>query len=242
MPAIRRRGSGFPLVCFPPAGAGAGFFRDWHESLPGFQVVPVQLPGREERFSDSLVSDAREIAEKVAATIEAEGWSRIALLGYSYGALLAFETARVLNDTGATPVTVLVACARTAPQSTPYETVADWPDTQLMDYVRDLGGLPPEIEAEPAFLDLLLPVMRADFRANDRYAADPACRIEAPIVTIAGSDDPATAGENEKAWSRRTRAGHQFLKVNGGHFFVLENPVSAFEAIRRAASSRDLVS
>ena len=188
------------------------------------------------------MANAREIAEAVAAAIELEGWSRVVLLGYSYGALLAFETARVLDDTGATPVTVLVTCARAAPQSTPSETVADWSDKKLMDYVRDLGGLPPEIEAEPAFLDLLLPVMRADFRANDLYAADPGSRIGIPIVTIAGSDDPATTDGHTGAWSERTRARHQIFNVKGGHFFVLENPASTFQAIRHAASSRDLVS
>ena len=242
LPATQRRGTGIPLVCFPPAGAGAGFFRDWHESLPGFQINPVQIPGREERFSDLPISNAKDIAASVATAIGRQGWPRISLLGYSYGALLAFETACLLEKTERTRVMTLIACARAAPQTTPRESVADWSDGKFLDYVRDLGGLPPEIEAEPAFLEMLLPVMRADFRANDHYAADPSQKLKAPIITVAGSDDLGTANENEHAWGTRTRADHQLLKVDGGHFFVLENPTSTFEAIRQAASSRDQVS
>jgi surfactin synthase thioesterase subunit len=37
------------LLCFPYAGAGAGFFRPWRgqDRKKAVDVVPAQLPGRE---------------------------------------------------------------------------------------------------------------------------------------------------------------------------------------------------
>ena len=104
LPVQRRAGAGTGpgtvLICFPPAGAGAGFFREWAGSLPGIRIVPVQLPGREERFGETPEEDAAAIARNIATAIAAEGWDRPVLLGYSYGALLAFETALRLEAHG----------------------------------------------------------------------------------------------------------------------------------------------
>lgn len=230
------------MICFPPAGAGAGFFRDWHDSLPRTRIVPVQLPGREERFSEPPMADAKEIATEVAAAIMAEQWPEVVLLGYSYGSVLAFETARQLEAEGMTRVSAVLACARAAPGDVARETTADWPDADLLAYVRGLGGLPPEVDAEPAFLDLLVPIFRADFRANDLYEVNPSSKINAPIVTIAGISDPAMDNGRGEAWGKLTRTCHQLVNVEGGHFFVLDNPESSFDAIQRAAAQGGLVS
>lgn len=196
----------------------------------------MQLPGREERFGEPPREDAAAIATDIAAAIEAEGWEAVTLLGYSYGALLAFETACALEASARCRVSGLVACARAAPQTAPLETVADGPDADLLAHVRRLGGLPPEIDAAPEFLELLLPVLRADFRANDRYAAAPDRRIAAPIATVAGTDDPATAAGRDRAWADRTHGPHRLFRVAGGHFFV-NGPTGAtagFQAIAAA--------
>ena len=234
LPPARRAGSGTPAVCFPPAGAGAGFFRDWGTHLPSARLIPVQLPGREERFNDRPMTDAVAIAGAVAEAIEAEAWDSVVLLGYSFGALLAFETALALEAGSRCAVTSVIACARAAPQTEALETVADWPDDAFLTYVRDLGGLPPEVEAVPEFVDLLLPILRADFRANDGYSGVSARRIAAPITTIAGSSDPATADGRDRAWAERTSGGHTLRLIDGGHFFIIDNREAAFGAIAEA--------
>ena len=133
-------------ACFPPAGRGAGFFRDWAPALPHHHIVPVQLPGREKRFSETPPVDAHQAAEQVANALMAEGWQDIVLLGYSYGALLAFEVAHCLEQRGRMP-RHLIACARTAPQTTPRPSGARLPNRELMAYVQGIGGLPEEMAA-----------------------------------------------------------------------------------------------
>lgn len=242
LPTARRRGDGDIVICFPPAGAGAGFYRDWHLELPEIKLVPVQLPGREERFSEPAETNAHEIAVAVAHEIKEEAWENVTLLGYSYGALLAFETAKELEKMGCLPqVSLVLAIARAAPQLAPKQTVADLADDELLTYVRNLGGIPAEIETELAFLDMLLPILRADFRANDLYFASSDVTVSSPISTIIGDNDPSTEGKSAADWAHRTRTKHRLTKVAGGHFFVTENPATAFDSIRRELQLHETV-
>lgn len=240
LPAQRRAGAGSGpgrvLICFPPAGAGAGFFREWAGSLPGVRIVPVQLPGREERFDEALEENATAMAGSIADAIVAESWDRPVLLGYSYGALLAFETALQLEARGV-DIAAVITMARAAPQTAPQPTVADMDDDAFLDYVRRLGGLPPEVDEVPEFVELMLPVMRADFRANDRYARAESERLRCPILTISGMADAATADGRDAAWAGRTMSDHELVRVDGGHFFINEDPGAAFHQIRNVISS-----
>ena len=233
LPEFRRSGSGSAVLCFPPAGAGAGFYRDWPAQLPMVRLVPVQLPGREERFSEPALSDALELAAAIADAVEAEGWQSVVLLGYSFGCLLAFETARRLEAQGSCRVLGLLACARGAPQTVPIASVADKTDADVMAHVRALGGLPPEIDATPEFAELLIPALRADFRANDRYAAPADRRIAAPITVLAGQSDAATSDGRAAAWEKRTTGDFRLVEIPGGHFFVRETPTVCFETVAR---------
>ncbi|WP_169721219.1 thioesterase II family protein [Nisaea denitrificans] len=240
LPVQRRAGAGTGpgsvLICFPPAGAGAGFFREWAGSLPGIRIVPVQLPGREERFGEAPEEDAVALARNIADAIASEGWDRPVLLGYSYGALLAFETAMQLEAEDI-DIACLIAMARAAPQTTPQPTVADMDDDAFLDYVRRLGGLPQEVDEVPEFAELMLPVMRADFRANDLYARAESERLRCPIHTIAGTADAATADGRDAAWAERTKSDYGLARIDGGHFFINENPSAAFHQIRDMISS-----
>ncbi|WP_420402300.1 thioesterase II family protein [Nisaea sp.] len=234
LPVQRRAGPGADtapvLICFPPAGAGAGFFRDWPDGLPDIRIVPVQLPGREERFSETAEVDVFAIASEVSEAIAREGWDRPILLGYSYGALLAFETALLLERSGH-EIAGVITLARAAPQTEPQRSVADLHDGAFLDYVRSLGGLPPEFDDMPELADLLLPTMRTDFRANDGYARAANARLRCPIVTISGTADQATAGDRDAAWAARSEADHRLIRIEGGHFFIHESPGTAFTRI-----------
>ncbi|MEJ2610994.1 MAG: thioesterase domain-containing protein [Candidatus Thiodiazotropha sp.] len=228
------------LICFPPAGTGIGFFRNWHTLLPHQEIVPVQLPGRDGRFTDPPIDNAHAIAKQVADAILAEKWESPLLLGYSFGALLAFETTRILEEKGIQPQHLIV-CARSAPQTSPRQSLADLPEETLLDYVRKLGGLPKEIEMTPEFIDIFLPIMRSDFRANEDFACSEEVRINAPITVFNGRHDQIISNGNTPDWDRRTRNHCQQIEIDGGHFFIHDQPNSFFEQLSkvvRNASSR----
>ena len=59
------------LVCLPFAGGGAGFYRAWKDLPDGCPaIVPIQMPGREELFSDPPYGDAVTAARELAPSID----------------------------------------------------------------------------------------------------------------------------------------------------------------------------
>ena len=106
--------TGHRIYCFSHAGGGAAAFRPWVGLCPGnLQVLPVALPGREDRIRapqhfvmESLIE---ELEETLVPTIEGP----FAFLGHSMGALVAFELTRSLMRMGKSlPRTLFVSAAR----------------------------------------------------------------------------------------------------------------------------------
>jgi medium-chain acyl-[acyl-carrier-protein] hydrolase len=79
------------LFCFPFAGAGASIFRGWPE-LAGAAVrpIPVQLPGRENRWQEPPYKDLMALVATLAIVLRPALRPPFALFGHSMGAFIAF--------------------------------------------------------------------------------------------------------------------------------------------------------
>ncbi|WP_431906344.1 thioesterase II family protein, partial [Micromonospora carbonacea] len=85
------------LFCLPYAGAGASAFRHWQGAFGAdVEVLPVQLPGRENRISE----DPRFTVADVAAAIAGRADRPYAIYGHSMGGRVGFEVVRALARTG----------------------------------------------------------------------------------------------------------------------------------------------
>ncbi|HEY4129001.1 MAG TPA: alpha/beta fold hydrolase, partial [Gemmatimonadaceae bacterium] len=97
---VRGRARGTPrmrLICFPSAGAGASVFGRWAEHLPpDVDLWTLQLPGREARRNEALLSDIHDIADRLAPLVEPLLDVPFAFFGHSMGALIAYELTRRL--------------------------------------------------------------------------------------------------------------------------------------------------
>ena len=57
---------GYKLICLPYAGGGASTFVKWQAAFGSrLEVLPVQLPGRENRVAEPLIHDFQEAVEQV---------------------------------------------------------------------------------------------------------------------------------------------------------------------------------
>jgi pyochelin biosynthesis protein PchC len=101
-----RDGASLRLVCFPPAGAAASFYRGWAERLPhSVELVAVCYPGRETRIGEPAWEDMHALAEAVTTEFSTLPPMDTALFGHSMGASLAFEIARRLEERGVVQLT-----------------------------------------------------------------------------------------------------------------------------------------
>nr|WP_245652887.1 alpha/beta fold hydrolase [Herbidospora sakaeratensis] len=204
------------LFCFPYAGGGAAVFRRWPAALPGVEVYAIRLPGRENRFCEPLLTSHDGLPERLADALRPLLDRPYALFGHSLGALLAYETARLLR-----PAHLFVGGSRAPhlPRPATAPDVAGLDDAAFTAMVREMGGTPPEFFGSAELAELLLPVLRADFGLAEAYRHRPGPPLEAPITALRGADEDVTPAM-ARAWAPHTAAGFALHEFPGGHFFL----------------------
>lgn len=220
------------LFCLPYAGAGASAFRRWQEGIgPDVEVLPVQLPGRENRISE----DPRFTVADVAAAIASRADRPYAIYGHSMGGRVGFEVVRELRRTGRPlPLRLYVGGAR-APHVTAaslFDGLSRVDDEELLRRLGEGGGLPAELLDHPELVELLLPLLRADFGRVDGYRYRPGEPLPLPVVAFSGARDRAVTRAHSAAWAEHTTAGFTLREIDGGHFFLHDQLPELLAAIR----------
>ena len=209
------------LFCLPYAGGSAASYRDWHALAPdGIQVCPVELPGRGGRFGEPTLTRLRPLVDALAGALAPYLDRPFAVFGHSMGGLLAFELARTLRRRGLplpAHLFVSAAAAPDLPRSRP--PVHHATDAEVMDELRLLGGTPPELLDDKEVMELMLPVIRADFSVLETYEYRPGPPLPVPLTVFGGADDPLVPVRSLDGWRRQSAAARLHV-LPGGHFFV----------------------
>ncbi|MFD8478596.1 thioesterase II family protein [Kitasatospora sp. NPDC059673] len=224
-PWIRRAARPAPsvrLICLPYAGGGASVYRDWPELLPpSVEVLAVQLPGREDRSAEDPPAGLNPLVRAAAIALRPFCTDEFVLYGHCAGGLLAYELARELGQRHGIRPRRVIAAAQPAPQSPPpARPLHTLPDAELLDTVRERGGLPDAVLANPAMVEFLLPLLRADFALWEQYRHRPGDPLPCPVTTLRGTEDTVVDRADLAGWESCTTAGHSHHEVDGGHYFV----------------------
>ena len=211
------------LYCFPYAGGGASVFREWPALLPDrVELQALTLPGRGALSDERPVSDLRLLSRQIATLVTLQTDVPFAFFGHSMGAMLAFETARELRRRGAKlPVHLFLSACHAAHRFGEGRiTVEDMNDEEFIRHLSRLAGTPATILDDQRLMETLLPMLKADFMALDRwrYVADRPLQI--PITAIHGREDTEVQADGVCDWQRHTNTKFNFTTVAGNHFFI----------------------
>ncbi|GAA5039864.1 surfactin synthase thioesterase subunit [Thermocatellispora tengchongensis] len=223
-----------PVLCLPFAGAGASFFHPWCRlGVPGVEVVPVQLPGRERRLAEPPYRDVHEAADGLLPGVLASvsGAEKVALFGHSLGAVLAYELARRLSAEGAVPVARLFVSGSPGPWTQRERRATGLDDDAFLARVKEFAGYRHEAFDEPEMRELLLPTLRADVEMHENYRPVSREPIAVPVTAIRGGDDTLVTAGDVAQWREATRLDFATAELPGGHMYLTDGARPLLELI-----------
>ncbi|WP_148709709.1 thioesterase II family protein, partial [Pseudomonas syringae group genomosp. 3] len=179
------------LFCLPFSGASAMFYSPWRRKLPEWlNVRPLELPGRGMRMDEALQTDIVQLANRLADEISADLNTPYALFGHSLGGLLAFELAHALRERGLPEPLALFASATAGPvRRDVSEYALAKTDEQLIDRLRTLKGTSENVIANDELMQLMLPILRADFLLCGSFVYGKREPLNLPIHVFGGKQD-----------------------------------------------------
>ncbi|MGW2425339.1 thioesterase II family protein [Streptomyces sp. NPDC001709] len=210
-------------MCLPHAGGSASFYFPLSRAVtPEVDVLAVQYPGRQDRRHEPAFAGLPELADQIFEVIRHLDDRPLALFGHSMGAVLAYEVALRMQDAGLAAPVRLFASGRRAPSRDRYERLHLGSDEELLTEVRKLGGPHAALLSDPEMLEVVMPVIRGDYRAVENYRCAPGRTLSCPVTVLTGDSDPRVSIDEAAAWEEHTTGPTELQVFPGGHFFLVD--------------------
>lgn len=208
------------LMCFPHAGGAASFYFPMSAALaPAVRVLSVQYPGRQDRHAEPPFDDIHLLADEIFRAFRPLAGRRWVFFGHSMGATVAYELARRLDDVG-TPPEVLLVSGRRAPSCPRTEQIHQLDDDAVVAELRALAGTDPRVLGNPELRELVLPLVRTDYRAIETYRPRLHQPLPCSITALIGDSDPLVTRGEAEAWREYTTGRFELRSFPGGHFYL----------------------
>jgi len=217
-----REGGRVRLFCFGYAGGGASIFRPWASRFsPSVEMISVQLPGREERFRERAHRRMGPLIDQLAIEIGAKLTRPFAFFGYSMGALVAYEFARRLEETGRVGPALVAVGAHRAPRLPRVEPpLHALSSAEFWSHLNRYGGVDSQVMGDERLREVFEPTLRADFEVVETYRHRPGPSLRCPVLAFAGRADAFAAPDAMRPWGEVSSGGFELVVFDGGHFFL----------------------
>ncbi|MEM6613641.1 MAG: alpha/beta fold hydrolase, partial [Cyanobacteria bacterium P01_C01_bin.72] len=155
------------LFCLPYAGGSTYIYDRWSDFLPDtVEVCPIELPGRRKRFTETPYDSINVLVSDLATVLLPHLDKPFALFGHSMGGLVSFELTRLLRRRYyLQPLHLFISACRATqlPRSKP--PIHHLDDTAFTQEIMRLGGTPQIVLNNKEMMELILPALKADFKA-----------------------------------------------------------------------------
>lgn len=238
------------LFCFPYGGGGASLYKDWQGKMPAnITIVPVQLPGRENRFQEEPFTNISPLLDTLYDIISPECNTPFAFYGHSAGGLIAYRLMKKLieNPEYEKNSKQLFVAAYSSPLMHPnpwyqqfilklqragFQGVPDLAELRQcnadqLTVFMELMELGINIEQyagsekDLEFIKLILSKLLADLQLVESYKhSDIEHPLSVPLTVFHGDNDDRVCAEDMQAWKSLTSSRFNYVNLPGDHFFL----------------------
>jgi medium-chain acyl-[acyl-carrier-protein] hydrolase len=144
-----------------------------------------------------------------------------AFFGHSMGAWIGFELARRLQSThGIEPLHLFVSGAGAPHVPSRELPLHALPEAEFIEALGGLNGTPKELLESEELMQLMLPILRADFAVCETYTYKNGSVLNCPITAFGGLQDRRLYRSDIKAWNAETNSSFSMQMFPGNHFFL----------------------
>lgn len=197
-------------------------FRKWADGLPSaVEVAALRLPGREGRLSEKPFTSLQPLVKVISEVLEPYLDKPFAFFGHSMGAVIGFECARRLRaERGLEPAHLFVSGRRAPQYPDDDRNTYALPEKEFVEELARLNGTPKEVLDHPELMEMMIPLLRADFSVCQAYDYDPGPPLNCPITAYGGLSDTGVTRETLEGWREHTTSTFTLRMLEGDHFFL----------------------
>jgi surfactin synthase thioesterase subunit len=205
------------VVLFPGAGSFGGEMRQLLRELQ----PSARMARYAHRFGGDTGSAAGsfgEIVESCATQVRRRESARPVLVGHSFGAYVAYATARRLEELG-TDISTLVVVGAAPPR------LLSVPDSAIRDRSGAAAFLDGTVD-EPSreWSDIVLDTVMQDLRLLKEFRASKYGEVRCPVLAARGEADSVTSTSGICEWAEFTVSWCAHKVFPGGHSDLLRSP------------------
>lgn len=212
------------LICIPYAGTGASCFGRWQKIIGDkAEILPIQLPGRENRMDEQAKTDfsvvVDEISTAVLPFIENCDFS---IFGHSLGGILTYEVAKhLISEHGLYPRWCFISASNIY-QEHEKKYLSQLDDESFIEEIKKIGGVDDSVLSIPNMKKYFLNVVKNDFKLLDDHHLKGEKQLPVPIRTYFGTMDKLISPEQVATWKEYTSEHYSTKQYEGNHFFLTE--------------------
>tara|TARA_B100000614_G_scaffold254860_1_gene270928 strand:- start:132 stop:878 length:747 start_codon:yes stop_codon:yes gene_type:complete len=225
------------LFCFHHSGGGASAFFPWLDKLSSsIEMIAIQLPGRENRFSEPLTNNLQHIITSLREGFELYKEKPFFTFGHSLGGLISFEFIKSIHQFYSLyPRCMIISATKAAHMPFRMKPLSSLDDETLKKEVQTYNGIEESILENDELLELFLPIIRSDFSIYESYHPKDSTPLPCDILVFSGCEDSSVNAEEIQGWAAYTTGKFEHTPFPGGHFFIKNHIKSIAEHINQLA-------
>lgn len=215
------------LILFSYAGGSASTFWPYQQLIhPLLEVVAVQLPGRGARLKDPLITEWSLMKSLIETELAVLADIPYILFGHSFGARLVFEYALYQTKIGNPPIHAFFSGAQAPYLEKTSSPIHHLPDQEFIERLVTMGGTPKIVSDNNELMQILLPMLRADFKLSYLHKVEAKCYFNFPATVLYGNKDNFTSFDAIEAWQHLFSLPINISCVEGDHYYINSNKES----------------